>query len=60
MNMKQWKSSGSDNWDLMEEIIERYNLDGVDVLRLLTNWHGTWLIDGNFMEDLIDCEGYEV
>ena len=48
-----------DNWNEMERIIEHYNLSGMDVLRLLTDWHGTCLLSNDFMENLRDCEGYE-
>lgn len=48
-----------ENWDEMVRIIKKYDLDGEDVLRLLTDWHGTDLLADDFMENLHDCEGYE-
>lgn len=58
--MNKWHYSGSDNWDLMTEIIIMYHLDGEDVLRLLTDYHSLDLINGDFMENLIEYEGYSV
>jgi len=47
-----------DNWNEMMGIIERYNLSAEDVLRLLTDWNGSSIIDDSFMENLREVEGY--
>lgn len=53
-------NNGVDNYELMEEIIENYDLDGKEVLQLLTDYHGCQLLSYDFMDNLIDCEGYDV
>lgn len=56
--MREIKETGTDNYNTFVEIINDYNLSGEDVLQLLTDYHGTQLLDRDFMENLIDCEGY--
>ena len=46
----------SKNWDTMEEIIADKNLDAMDILQYLIDWHGLDLLSYNFMQNLIDCE----
>lgn len=58
--MYKVSSSGRENWDIMEEIISEYNLDGNDVLKYLTDWHGLDLLDEDFMENLFDELGIEI
>lgn len=48
-----------DNYEKFEDIIERYELSGDEVLNLLTDWYGTSLISDDFLDNLANCEGYE-
>ena len=50
----------TDNYEVMAQIIDTYNLSGTEVLDLLTDWHGLQLLDFDFMENLTECEGYEI
>ena len=43
----------NENWDIVMEIINDYRLDGEDVLRMLTDWHGLQLLDFDFTENLL-------
>jgi hypothetical protein len=49
-------NDNSENYSTMEEIINDYNLSGIDVLNYLVDWHGLDLLSKDFMENLIDCE----
>ena len=46
----------SKNYETMEAIIKDCGWDGVDVLNILTDWHGLSLLSEAFMENLINCE----
>ncbi len=48
------------NYEKMEKIINEYNLSGENVLRILIDWHGTDIINDDFMENLSDCEVYSI
>lgn len=48
------------NYEKMEQIINKYNLSGEDVLQILTDWHGTDLVNDDFMENLENCKGYSL
>lgn len=54
--MYEASNNTSENFETMEQIIEEYGFDGVEVLKLLTDWHGLDLLSHDFMENLIDCE----
>ena len=54
--MYETSRNTSDNWDTMMEIINDYGFTAEDMLRLLTDWHGMYLLDQSFMENLINCE----
>jgi len=49
-----------ENYETFDTLIDTANLDGHDVLRIITDWHGTQLMTKDFMENLRDCEGYDI
>ena len=55
---RRYSTDTSENWDEMISIIQNNNLDGEDVLRILTNYHGMELLSYDFMENLIEVEEY--
>ena len=58
--MKKITSDSQENMLLLSEIIEEYGLTGEQVLNLFTNWHGTQLCTKEFLENTMECEGYEL
>ena len=48
--------NADDNWSTMMQIIEDTGADAETVLRWITNWHGTQLLNRDFMENLVNCE----
>lgn len=54
------KNDYMENYNQFEEIINKYNLSGIDVLQILLDWHGTYLLSDDFMDNLKNCEGYEL
>ena len=48
-----------ENYNKFAEIIEEYGLTGEQVLEFLTNWNGTQIVDGGFIDYLRNVEGYE-
>ena len=48
------------NSEVLFELIQEENLTGEDVYRMFVNWHGAQLCTKDFMEDLRDCEGYNL
>lgn len=45
------------NYKKFEQLIEEYGLSAEEVLKLLTDWHGTQILSDDFMENLRECEG---
>lgn len=50
----------NNNLEKFLDVIKEYNLSGDEVLKLLTDWHGTQLISDKFLKNLAECEGYHV
>ena len=50
----------NENYNILEEIIETYELTGEDVLRIITDWHGLEILTDEFIDNLKDVEGYEI
>lgn len=58
--MSYFPKTGEENmYDKVVEIINIFNLDGEDVLRIMCDYYGLQLLDDGFMEHL-NSEGYEV
>ena len=49
----------NNNLEKFLDVIEEYNLSGDEVLKLLTDWHGTQLISDKFLKNLAEVDGYE-
>lgn len=50
----------NENYNILEEIIETYELTGEDVLRIITDWHGLEILTDEFIDNLKYVEGYEM
>lgn len=58
--MKRITNDTSSNYDLLLELIEKNNISGKEVLDMFTDYFGLQLCKKDFMENLRDCEGYEL
>ena len=58
MGFYEIKNDSNKNYSSLCEIINERGLSGVDVLDLLTDWHGLQLCSREFCENLRDCEGF--
>lgn len=58
--MKRITNDTSENYDLLAELIEKDNLSGKEVLDMFTDYFGLQLCSKDFIENLGDCEGYEL
>lgn len=58
--MKRITNDTSENYDLLAELIEKDNLSGKEVLDMFTDYFGLQLCSKDFIENLRDCEGYEL
>lgn len=56
--MKKLTNDSYENMLLLSEIIEEYELTGEQVLDIFTNWHGTQICTQEFLENIVECEGY--
>ena len=48
------------NYDKMEKCIEDMNLSGKEVLDAITDWHGLQILSDELIENLRDCEGWQL
>lgn len=46
----------SKNYDTFMEMISDNGWTAEDVVNYLTDWHGMYLMSGDFIQNLIDCE----
>lgn len=60
MAKKKISNDGANNYNILSDLIERENLTGIDVLDILTDYHGLQLLTKDFMENLRDCEDYDL
>lgn len=44
----------SKNYEIFEQMIEEYNLSGIDILDFFTNYHGLQLLTEDCTQDFID------
>lgn len=59
MKEKMLSSFPDKKYDGFLEFVEENNLSGEEVARLFINWHGTKLIDEEFVDEL-EKEGYHL
>lgn len=48
------------NYDKLVKCIEENNISAEELLSVLFDWHGSDIISDEFMENLRDCEGWDV
>lgn len=48
------------NYDMVSDYIEEHSLSGIEVLNALVDWHGTEILSDEFIENQIQCEGWEM
>lgn len=58
--MKKISNDTRENYNLLEELIESNGISGREVLDIFTDYFGLQLCSKDFMENLRDCEGYEL
>ena len=59
MKDKMLSSFPNEKYDGFLEFVEAYNLSGEEVARLFINWHGTQLINEDFVNE-IENEGFRL
>ena len=48
------------NYDKLVKCIEDMDLSGKEVLDAITDWYGTQILSDGFIENLRDCEGWQI
>lgn len=48
------------NYDKLVNYMEEHSVTAEELLQALIDWHGTSVIDDEFMDNLRDCEGWDV
>ena len=58
--MNKISNNTSANYNLLEELIEDSNISAKEMLDMFTDYYGLQLLKKDFMENLRDCEGYDL
>lgn len=48
------------NFERIMEYVEEAGVSAEELLRALVDWNGTSIISDEFIENLRDCEGWEI